>query len=156
MSEKAASQKGSANPPGSQRGSQPGSQRGSQRGSQPGSPARGSTKPSGFPKGTGVDPARDPARQRPELSAAQLVGKRVDLPAEAFKTVCLLDLAARSGARKISKRIAADKSFQGKDETRFTARPGYNTQGKAVQMQLNIFQVLDWTDNDIYQYDVSL
>ncbi|KAI0377243.1 Piwi-domain-containing protein [Hypomontagnella monticulosa] len=103
-----------------------GSRHGSQQGSRPGSPTRGSAKPSGFPKGMGFDPAR----QRPQLSAAELVGKRVDLPADAFK--------------------------KGKDETRFAARPGYNNQGKAVKMQLNIFQVLSWTDADIYQYDVEV
>lgn len=35
-------------------------------------------------------------------------------------------------------------------------RPGYNTQGKAVNIRVNQYKVLDAPRNDIYQYDVSI
>ncbi|OTA96575.1 hypothetical protein M434DRAFT_8770 [Hypoxylon sp. CO27-5] len=116
-------------PSGSRRGSVS-SKAGSQCGSRPGSPTRSSGKPSGKPsgleQGTGVDPARD---RRP-LTALELLRKRVDLPADAFK--------------------------KGKEETRFAARPGYNTEGKAIKMQLNLFPVINWPDTEVYQYDISV
>ncbi|KAI1101620.1 Piwi-domain-containing protein [Jackrogersella minutella] len=115
-------------PPGSRRGSAtpPGSQSGSKPGSKAGSPTKGSANPTEFPEGEGIDPARE---RRP-LTATELLGKRFDLPADAYKT--------------------------GKGETRFTARPGYATQGKPIKVQLNIFPVTNWTDSDIIQYDITV
>ena len=40
--------------------------------------------------------------------------------------------------------------------TRFAPRPGRNTDGKPIKVQLNIFQVQRLPRGDIYQYDVSL
>ncbi|OTB02018.1 hypothetical protein M426DRAFT_25033 [Hypoxylon sp. CI-4A] len=100
---------GSATPAGSQRGS-----------SQAGSPTRGS-KSTGFVK---VDPARD----RPKLTPTELIGKRVDLPADAYNL--------------------------GKGDARFSRRPGFVSDGKAIKVQLNLFPVVNWLDRDIYQYDV--
>ncbi|KAI0836920.1 Piwi-domain-containing protein [Hypoxylon sp. FL0890] len=110
----------------SKAGSQSGSQSGSRAGSRAGSPTRSPGKPSGPQKGTGLDLARD---GRP-LTAAELLSKRVDLPADAFKT--------------------------GIEETRFTARPSYSTEGKSIKMQLNIFPVVTWPDTEVYQYDISV
>lgn len=80
---------------------QQGSAGGSQHGSDPPSPARsragsnaGSAQPGGstgpFHKGTGVDPAfdpNDPRTSRVQMTDTELIGKRVDLPAEAFSSV---------------------------------------------------------------------
>ncbi|CAJ2509448.1 Uu.00g144740.m01.CDS01 [Anthostomella pinea] len=119
---------------GSEAGSQRGSQGGSQRGSQAGSPPKGSAPKASttagdqraYPKPLGYDPGRD----RPPMTEAELIGKRVDLPADAYNT--------------------------GKDDSRFTARPGFNTSGKEVKVQLNTFPVVGWKDQDIIQYDLSV
>ncbi|KAI1371293.1 Piwi-domain-containing protein [Hypoxylon crocopeplum] len=110
----------SVRPSGSVRGTgtPAGSQLGSQAGSQAGSPSR-----RGPMKVTGTDPARD----RPLLTAEQQLGKRVDLPADAFKK-----------------------------DTRWAARPGFNTEGKPIKIQLNIFPVIGWSDMEIYQYDINV
>ncbi|KAI1468209.1 Piwi-domain-containing protein [Daldinia caldariorum] len=102
-----------------------GSRPGSRADSQVGSPARIPSKQTGFAKGTGVDPARD----RPQLTPAQLLGRRVDLPADAYKV-------------------------DGTKATRFAARPGFNTDGKGIKVQLNLFPVTSWKDKEIYQYDI--
>ncbi|KAI0121915.1 Piwi-domain-containing protein [Daldinia grandis] len=102
-----------------------GSRPGSRAGSHVGSPTEGSGKNSGFPQGPGYDPARD----RPELTPAQLLGKRFDLPADAYKK-------------------------DGANETRFAARPGFNTDGKPIKVQLNLFPVTSWADKQVYQYDI--
>ncbi|KAI1504062.1 eukaryotic translation initiation factor [Biscogniauxia marginata] len=88
------------------------------------------TTKSSFTNPLGFDPGRDPGRDRPELSPTDIVGKRVDLPADAFTV--------------------------GKDATPFTARPGNNNSGKAIQIQLNVFPVTGWSDQDIYQYDFDV
>ncbi|KAI8960336.1 Piwi-domain-containing protein [Daldinia sp. FL1419] len=106
-------------------GSRPGSHTGSQSGSQAGSPAKGPTKKHAFPDSLGFDPARD----RPELTPAQLIGKRVDLPADAYKK-------------------SSDK------DSLFTARPGFSTGGKPIKVQLNLFPVTSWKDQEVYQYDI--
>ncbi|KAI1385411.1 Piwi-domain-containing protein [Hypoxylon trugodes] len=116
----------SGRPSGSSHGSPARSRSGSQSGSRSGSPSRQSGQPTGFKEGTGKDPAKD----RPKLTPAQVIGKRVDLPADAYKSE--------------------------KSETRFTARPGYNTEGRPIKVQLNLFAVLGWQDLEIYQYDVSV
>ncbi|KAI5863615.1 Piwi-domain-containing protein [Durotheca rogersii] len=66
-----------------------------------------------------------------ELTDAQLIGRRVDLPAEAFHKA-------------------------GQEQTRFTARPGYNEKGKPIKVQLNLFPVSSWSDSEIYQYDINV
>ncbi|KAI1456275.1 Piwi-domain-containing protein [Annulohypoxylon moriforme] len=118
---------GRGTPSGSQVGSKPGSRTGSQAGSQPGSP-----KPSSPGKGTGKGPVKaaglDPALERKPLTEAQLLGKRFDLPPDAY--------------------------IEGKGETHWAARPGFCTAGKAIKMGLNIFPVITYGDMDIYQYDV--
>ncbi|KAI0165272.1 Piwi-domain-containing protein [Hypoxylon sp. FL1284] len=103
---------GGRSPQGSVKGSRPPTPSGSQVGS--------SVKPLGY----------DPAKPR-ALTAAELIGKRVDLPAEAY-------------------------NIEGKKETRFTARPGYNTEGQNILMGLNIFPVTSYSNQDIYQYDVTV
>ncbi|KAI0448637.1 Piwi domain-containing protein [Xylaria acuta] len=111
---------------GSRRESVAGSQAGSRRGSQAGSPPRPA---SGNASGYKVEPlGYDPAREKP-LRPVDLIGKRVDLPADAY--------------------------LESTDKSRFTRRPGWNTEGKAIQVQLNIFPA-EFQDNVIYQYDVSI
>ncbi|KAI8951243.1 Piwi domain-containing protein [Xylaria longipes] len=114
---------------GSVAGSQAGSHRGSQAGSPP-RPARGSGAPASGKAGSyGVEPlGYDPAREKP-LRPVDLIGKRVDLPADAY--------------------------LESSDKSRFTSRPGWNSQGKPIQVQLNIFPA-EFQDNVIYQYDVSI
>ncbi|KAI1075981.1 Piwi-domain-containing protein [Whalleya microplaca] len=111
---------------GSGHGSRVPSQYGRGPGSQVNSPGKGLGKPGAFHRGTGVDPARDPDRK--ELTPAQLVGRRVDLPAEAYG--------------------------MDNEDSRFEPRPDYNSEGKKIQVQLNIFPVTGWRDQDIYQYDI--
>ncbi|KAI2631219.1 Piwi domain-containing protein [Xylaria nigripes] len=66
-----------------------------------------------------------------QLRPVDFVGKRVDLPADAY--------------------------LVNPDKGRFTIRPGFNTKGKPIQVQLNIFPVLDFKDQQtIYQYDVNV
>ncbi|KAI0968439.1 Piwi domain-containing protein [Xylaria arbuscula] len=110
---------------GSQRGSASGSQAGSRAGSPP-RPPHGSPAASPFaPKPLGYDPAREkPFRD------VDIIGKRIDLPAEAY--------------------------MEHPEKSRFTRRPGFNSQGKPIQVQLNIFPVRDFSNNKVYQYDVSV
>ncbi|KAI1131443.1 Piwi domain-containing protein [Nemania abortiva] len=113
---------------GSHRGSVPGSHAGSHRGSQAGSPTKApaGAKTSSF----GVQPmGYDPAVEK-KPRPVDIIGKRVDLPADAY-----LEHAGKS---------------------RFTPRPGFNTQGKPIQVQLNIFPVMGFETGNIYQYDVSV
>ncbi|KAI0487057.1 Piwi domain-containing protein [Xylaria cf. heliscus] len=128
-----ASDRPRASAPSSYRGSVAGSQVGSRRGSQAGSPTRsahGSTAATGGKaSGYKVEPlGYDPAREKP-LRPVNLIGKRVDLPADAY--------------------------LESSDKSRFTRRPGWNTQGKPIQVQLNIFPA-EFQDKIIYQYDVSI
>jgi hypothetical protein len=82
---------------GSVRGSPPQdaarSRAGSAAGNTSGSQPRGQAGPTQFGKGLGYDPAidpKDPKSSRPmQLSDTELVGKRVDLPADAFKSVSI-------------------------------------------------------------------
>ncbi|ORY58755.1 Piwi domain-containing protein [Pseudomassariella vexata] len=64
------------------------------------------------------------------MSTTELVGKRIDLPAEAFKT--------------------------DKESTRFTKRPRFSKDGKPIRVQLNVFPVSSWPTQDIVQYDVNV
>ncbi|KAI0195050.1 Piwi domain-containing protein [Astrocystis sublimbata] len=105
------------------RGSAAGSQAGSHRGSQPGSPSKSAPRTSGF---TAAPLGYDPAREKPR--AVDIVGKRIDLPADAYLT---------------------SKS------TRFTSRPGWNSEGKPIQVQLNVFPAT-FQDKLIYQYSVAI
>ena len=75
---------GSQSPRGSRRGSQSGSRPGSEAG---GSPRRSPTtaKPNPFGASLGYDPARDPNKK--EMTEAEIIGKRVDLPPDAYHTV---------------------------------------------------------------------
>ncbi|KAH8159880.1 hypothetical protein CIB48_g8371 [Xylaria polymorpha] len=70
----------------------------------------------------------DPARDKP-LRPVDLVGKRVDLPADAY--------------------------LENPGKSRFTPRPTYNSQGKPIQVQVNVFPAT-FQDKIIYQYDVSI
>ncbi|KAI0530336.1 Piwi domain-containing protein [Xylaria digitata] len=118
---------------GSQRGSISGSHAGSHAGSRAGSPPRphGSTTAiSGKASGYKAEPlGYDPARERP-MRKVDIIGKRVDLPADAY--------------------------LENPGKSRFTSRPGFNTQGKPIQVQLNVYPVMDFTNRTIYQYDVSI
>ncbi|KAI0517034.1 Piwi domain-containing protein [Xylaria bambusicola] len=111
---------------GSHRGSVAGSHRGSVAGSRAGSPPRrGTPAAAGGAKPLGYDPGRiDQPRD------VDIIGKRVDLPADAY----------------------LDSESKG----RFTVRPGFNTSGKPIQVQLNVFPVNEFKDNKVYQYDVSI
>ncbi|KAI0886460.1 Piwi-domain-containing protein [Annulohypoxylon maeteangense] len=117
-------------PSGSQAGSKSGSRAGSSAASSKGSPKPGSPKPgspgksSGKAAGTGLDPALE----RKPLTDTQLLGKRFDLPPDAY--------------------------IDGKGKTHWAARPGFCTMGKPIKMGLNIFPVITFGDMDIYQYDV--
>lgn len=78
---------------GSNAGSQAGSQAGEGSRSRSGSTASGPGKQqSPFGPGLGHDPARMGGDGREPLTHEQLIGKRVDLPAEAYKKVCALPL----------------------------------------------------------------
>ncbi|KAJ2982189.1 hypothetical protein NUW58_g6496 [Xylaria curta] len=116
---------------GSHRGSVAGSQHGSRAGSPPrssghGPPGTASGKAGGFK----AEPlGYDPGREKP-LRSVDLIGKRVDLPADAY--------------------------LENPGKSRFTRRPGFNTQGKAIQVQLNVFPIENFAGGDIYQYDISI
>ncbi|RWA07022.1 hypothetical protein EKO27_g8075 [Xylaria grammica] len=121
---------------GSQRGSVSGSHAGSRPGSQAGSPPRPSThgsaaSASGKSSGFKVEPlGYDPARDKKPLRPVDIIGKRVDLPADAY--------------------------LEHPGKSRFTRRPGFNTQGKSIQIQLNAYPVDDFSNSNIYQYDVAI
>jgi hypothetical protein len=97
-SQSGASQRGGSNQGSPSRTSQAG-RSGSQSGSPPppgtrsraGSISGGPAKSNPFPKGLGHDPAIDPndpqSSRAPGLSDTELVGKRIDLPADAFQSV---------------------------------------------------------------------
>ncbi|KAI1359066.1 Piwi domain-containing protein [Xylaria arbuscula] len=112
---------------GSHRGSAAGSRVGSQAGSRAGSPPRQSHAAAGDAKPLGHDPARELTEAEREVL---MVGKRIDLPIEAF--------------------------IRGTSKGRFTTRPGFNTSGKPIEVALNIFAVENFTDKKVYQYDVSI
>ncbi|KAH8673309.1 Piwi domain-containing protein [Xylariales sp. PMI_506] len=98
------------------------SNRGSRSGSQTGSsPTRGRA---------GSVVSGSAGISRPRLTDTALVSKRVDLPADAFRT--------------------AD------DGTPFTKRPGFNSDGRPIKVQLNLFPVKEMSNKDIYQYDVNV
>ncbi|KXH51872.1 piwi domain-containing protein [Colletotrichum simmondsii] len=49
------------------------------------------------------------------------------------------------------------ESYLNAGETPFIRRPGYNTAGKAINLEVNQFRVKQWNDRmTIYQYDVSI
>ncbi|KAI1851294.1 hypothetical protein JX266_003369 [Neoarthrinium moseri] len=128
-------QSGGSQAGGSQAGSPSRSRAGSNAGgSQAGGSQAGSAAgPGPFHKGTGKDPAfdpNDPRPSRPTISDTELVGKRVDLPPEAFRS--------ETGG------------------TRFAVRPGMNTEGKPIQVYLNCFPVTAVPNADIYQYDINV
>ncbi|KAI1763510.1 Piwi-domain-containing protein [Hypoxylon sp. FL1150] len=104
-------------------GSVSGSRRPTPAASQVGAPSRSSGHP------TQADAGKP--KQWKVLTPAETIGKRVDLPADAYRV-------------------------PGKEETVFAARPGYNTDGKPIQMALNIFAVNSFSNQDIYQYDVTV
>ncbi|KAI1421193.1 Piwi domain-containing protein [Xylaria sp. FL1777] len=123
------SQRGSVS--GSHAGSHAGSRAGSRAGSPPrqpahGSPAASSSRAGGF---TAEPLGYDPAREKP-LRPVDIIGKRIDLPADAY--------------------------LENPEKSRFTRRPGFNTQGKPIQVQLNIFPVTGFASSKVYQYDVSI
>ncbi|KAI5917412.1 eukaryotic translation initiation factor [Camillea tinctor] len=119
----------------SQGGSTPGPSTRSRAGSQTGqSPSKQSTRGSGssqkggFANPLGYDPGKE---DRPKPSPIELLSKRVDLPADAF-----IDLE--------------------KGGTPFTKRPECPRFGKPIQVKLNVFPILEWTGQDIYQYDFNV
>ncbi|KAI1086846.1 Piwi-domain-containing protein [Rostrohypoxylon terebratum] len=117
-------------PPGSSRGAPSGSQAGSKSGSKAGSQA-GSSKSGAPSKSSGKAPEAqkvDPALMRKPLTDTQILGKRFDLPPDAY--------------------------ISGKGDTHWEARPAYCAVGKPIKIGLNIFPVISYGDRDIYQYDV--
>lgn len=49
------------------------------------------------------------------------------------------------------------ESYLNAGETPFIRRPGYNTAGKLIDLEVNQFRVKQWNDKmTIYQYDVSI
>ncbi|KAI1439754.1 Piwi-domain-containing protein [Annulohypoxylon stygium] len=117
-------------PPGSSRGAPSGSPAGSKSGSKAGSQA-GSSKSGAPSKSSGKAPETqkvDPAATRKPLSEAEILGKRFDLPPDAY--------------------------IKDKGKTLWTGRPDYASVGKPIKMGLNIFPVITYGDMDIYQYDI--
>ena len=99
----------SESPRGSHRGSQPGSRTGSVTG---GSPSRSSTtRPNPFPPSLGFDPGRDPDKR--ELTEAQIIGKNVDLPPEAYYTVGTSTYLASYTMEKVHYSIVMSASVVG-------------------------------------------
>ncbi|KAK6855717.1 Protein argonaute [Apiospora arundinis] len=114
---------------GSTAGSQAGEGSRSRSGSTSGGPGK---QQSPFPPGLGHDPARMGGRDgREQLSDEVIIGKKIDLPAEAFKK--------------------DNDSF-----TQYARRPGFSTDGKSIKVQVNIFPVKQWPTGDIVQYDVNV
>ncbi|KAK8101784.1 hypothetical protein PG999_012158 [Apiospora kogelbergensis] len=113
--------------------SRSGSTAGEGSGSRSGSAAGGlAPQQSPFGPGLGHDPARMGGRDgRPPLSEEAIIGKRIDLPAEAYKK--------------------EESSF-----TQYATRPGFSSEGKAIKIQVNIFPVQKWPTGDIFQYDVNI
>ncbi|KAI1433800.1 Piwi domain-containing protein [Xylaria sp. CBS 124048] len=107
------------------RGSAAGSHRGSHHGSQAGGAA--GSKAAKAAEGSKIILGPDGK----EIRDVDIVGRRVDLPADAY---------------------LADGS-----QSRFTKRPAFNTEGKEIKVDLNIFPVLAFNDlQTVYQYDVSI
>ncbi|KAM0178275.1 hypothetical protein ACHAPF_003640 [Botrytis cinerea] len=48
------------------------------------------------------------------------------------------------------------ENFDKPPETILPARPGYNSQGKAISIRVNQFKVLDAPNKDVYQYNVMI
>lgn len=99
---------------GSQRGGPSGSPNRSRSGSNVGGSQSGShpkSGPGGFPMGTGVDPAFDPNDQKSSrttiLTETDLIGKRIDLPAEAFQIVSFAYVLSRRMLTRLSHRLPA-------------------------------------------------
>ncbi|CAN8104783.1 unnamed protein product [Discula destructiva] len=89
--------------------------------------------PVGYPEATGRDPGRFESGERLLTNEEQHrldVGKRVDLPAEAF---------VEAGGRHP-----------------FALRPGLGKLGKPLNVRVNQFRVSGLPNFDVYQYDVSL
>lgn len=99
-----------------------------QAGSPSGAAAASGAAPKGYPPALGYDPAK--IDSRPPLSHEERVGKRVDLPADAY--------------------LKSDIS------STFAARPGFNTEGQGTMVQVNQYPVTKLSNLDIAQYDVSL
>ncbi|KAI1322332.1 Piwi domain-containing protein [Xylariaceae sp. FL0255] len=106
----------------SRQGSRPGSRRQSVAGSQAGA------APQGYPAPLGYDPAR--IDQPKEMTVEERIGKRIDLPADAY---------------------CASTSIQ-----RFTTRPAFNTTGRPIGIYLNVFPVEKFRNQEIFQYDVAV
>ncbi|KXJ89453.1 piwi domain-containing protein [Microdochium bolleyi] len=104
-----------------------GSQAGSQATSRTASPSRAQP---GYPPALGYDPARGGKR---ELTVAEKLGKRIDLPIDAY-------------------------TMTSKSETAFARRPGFNKDPtvKNIQVQLNVFPVMRWPRKDVRQYDFAI
>lgn len=89
------------------------------------------------------------------MTEAEIIGKKVDLPPDAYHTVSIpIHLFTLSCTSRDALPNAHHE--QGKEVTRFAPRPGHNTDGKPIKVQLNIFQVNRIPRGDIFQYDVSL
>ncbi|ESZ91253.1 hypothetical protein SBOR_8346 [Sclerotinia borealis F-4128] len=84
----------------------------------------GEPKTNPFGPGLGFDPARDPGKDE-----SRKFNTRVELP-------CYRD------------------NYDIPASSILPARPGYNTNGKAVSIRVNQYKVLDAPRNDIYQYDI--
>ncbi|KAI1259661.1 Piwi-domain-containing protein [Xylariaceae sp. FL1019] len=109
-------------------GSQAGG-RSSRPSSRPGSQAGSPSKPP-VQASTGKPSGSAGNEEKKVLTPAQRIGKLIDLPADAYLTTT--------------------------DKHRFAARPGYNTVGKQIKVQLNVFPILSYNKQDVYQYDIAL
>jgi hypothetical protein len=90
----------------------------------------------GFPTPLGHDPGR--FESLPELSHADVIGKRIDLPPEAFFT----DEKDQSTSKKGVARVAIQR------------RPAYSTAGKVGKVQVNQYSLTSIQVTKICQYDV--
>ncbi|KAF7876311.1 hypothetical protein EAF04_001406 [Stromatinia cepivora] len=86
----------------------------------------GETRKTPFGPGLGFDPARDQKKEEPRK-----FNTRVELP------------VYRDSYNAPASSILPD-------------RPGYNTQGKAINIRVNQFKVLDAPRTDVYQYDILI
>ncbi|KAF9873507.1 eukaryotic translation initiation factor 2c [Colletotrichum karsti] len=100
----------------------------------PGSPGRSRSGSQTNPFGPSM--GFDPAKPTGGAQEKDQGNTRIDLPAEAYT-------------------VGADSKNAG--GVPFAKRPGYNTSGKACNLEVNQYRVKSWNDKmSIYQYDVSI
>ncbi|CCU74167.1 argonaute/ago1/eukaryotic translation initiation factor 2c [Blumeria hordei DH14] len=71
--------------------------------------------------------------------ARVITNSRMELPPDAYR---------------VEPDVRANIDFKSNWSQELPSRPGFNTTGKAISILLNQHRVTQWTQNDIYQYDV--